>query len=238
MSPVVILLCGGSGERFRKHDALMEKPLIKVFGKSQLYWAIKGANLSYRPKKFIFGVRSEILPKVLEEIKGFDFEIKFEVIDIGNKTNGAAETAALTLARSKSLESKDPVILIDNDCFNLLDLGSNKLSDLYPFVSTTKSINSQHCFVEVSGNNKVIKFHEKQIYGEYAISGNYGFLCSDQFFDAHNKAKAIGNEFYVSDVMNSLLTFESINTVIADRYYSFGTPEEIDLVNNSILEFL
>ena len=235
MSPVVILLCGGSGERFKKYDTLMEKPLIKVFGKSQLYWAVKGASLSYRPKKFIFGVRSEILPKVLEEIKGF--EIEFEVIDIGDKTNGAAETAALTLAKSKSLEPKDPVILIDNDCFNLLNLESNKRSDLYPFVSTTKSINSQHCYVEFLEDNKVIKFHEKLIYGEYAISGNYGFLCGDQFFDAYNKAKVLGNEFYVSDVMNSLLTFESINTVIADRYYSFGTPEEINSVNNSILDF-
>jgi hypothetical protein len=76
----VIVLAGGTGQRFRESSKDIPKPLIKVHARSQLFWACKGAHLSYKPNQFIFATRSGLMEKISEELMSFEFLDEFEVV--------------------------------------------------------------------------------------------------------------------------------------------------------------
>lgn len=181
-------------------------------------------------------MRSDLITDVRLEIEFLNnLEIQVEIVNIGYSTNGPAETTARTLVGSKILSSKDSIIVLDNDCFNLFDNSANLL---FPFVSITESTNSAHCFVELAPNLQVQSFHEKQIVGKYAVSGNYGFKNQSQFFNSYEENRGKQREYYLSDIMTDVLKFSPVNVVKTREYFSFGTPEEIANVGPKILSYL
>lgn len=236
MSFIVVVLCGGFGNRFKTSGTPVKKPLINVHGHSQLFWSIKSTLLTYAPDKIILGVRSDLIADVGLEIEFLnDLGVQVEIVNVGASTNGPAETTARTLVGSKKLSSKDAIIVADNDCFNLFD---NSVNLLFPFVSITESKNPAHCFVEITSNLQVQSFHEKQIVGKYAVSGNYGFKNQSQFFESYEKNRGKQREYYLSDIMTDVLKVCPVNVVKTREYFSFGTPEEIANVGSKILSYL
>ena len=236
MSFTVVVLCGGFGNRFKTSGTPVKKPLINVHGHSQLFWSIKSTLLTYAPDKIILGVRSDLIADVGLEIEFLnDLGVQVEIVNVGASTNGPAETTARTLVGSKKLSSQDAIIVADNDCFNLFD---NSVNLLFPFVSITESKNPAHCFVEITSNLQVQSFHEKQIVGKYAVSGNYGFKNQSQFFESYEKNRGKQREYYLSDIMTDVLKVCPVNVVKTREYFSFGTPEEIANVGSKILSYL
>ena len=236
MGFTVVVLCGGFGNRFKTSGTPVKKPLINVHGHSQLFWSIKSTLLTYAPDKIILGVRSDLIADVGLEIEFLnDLGVQVEIVNVGASTNGPAETTARTLVGSKKLSSKDAIIVADNDCFNLFD---NSVNLLFPFVSITESKNPAHCFVEITSNLQVQSFHEKQIVGKYAVSGNYGFKNQSRFFESYEKNRGKQREYYLSDIMTDVLKVCPVNVVKTREYFSFGTPEEIANVGSKILSYL
>jgi hypothetical protein len=84
----------------------------------------------------------------------------------------------------------------------------------------------------------VTALHEKQIVGNIALSGNYGFESAAFFSDLYEKTKFEGNEQYLSDVVSQSFA-ESIGfkQVKSSTYFSLGTPEEIVNLDSRILEY-
>ena len=234
----VIVLIGGSGERFRGFLDDAPKPLIKVKNRSQLFWSSKGAYLSYKPDKFIFATRSGLIEKVTAEIKSFEFLSDFEVVDVGESTLGPAHTLKLALDSMKYPLDQSHVVVADNDCFNLLKIDL-KSAD-FPFVTLTASNNPQHCFVKLTNDSNVVGFYEKERVSTTAVSGNYGFIDSMQFRKTLSTllvSVKSDREPYLSDLMSMLLNDEPIKGFEVNEYFSLGTPSEISLLGGELIDF-
>jgi NDP-sugar pyrophosphorylase family protein len=239
LTRTVIVLCGGTGQRFQTESKDTLKPLVEVCGKSQLFWAAKGASLSYRPDNFVFAVRSGLVNRILEEVKSFNFLHGFEVVDVGESTLGPAHTLELALDKSSYLLEDSQMIIVDNDCFNLMELALD--SESFPFVTISDSNNPQHCFVQLMNNALVTGFFEKDKKSNTAVSGNYGVINSTLFRKTLStliSASKSGRETYLSDLMGELLEFQSVKAFQVTEYFSLGTPSEIALLGNEIAKFV
>ncbi len=237
MTIVALVLAGGSGTRFSSYDT-NPKPLIKVLGRTQLFWATKGASLSYAPDSFIFACRSELVDRVRSEVKTFDFLSDFEVLDVGSHTDGPAHTVELALSRTKKDLAASKIVVVDNDCFNLVQ---NELSeDKFPFVTTTNSQNPAHCFVELSENNIILAFHEKSLRGDIVVSGNYAFASPSQFLDSVHEAREDlkgHQELYMSSIMDKLSQVTDVQALQVSRFFSLGTPSEVSEINHELMGY-
>ena len=239
MTLTVLVLLGGFGNRFQETYS-RPKPFIPVMGKSQLFWAAKGAWLSYRPELTIFAARTQLLDKLRNEVEHFTFLDEFEIVDIGLETQGPAETAFRALKFSQKIDPNSTLVIVDNDCFNLnTDFEVNVEGNL-PFVTITKSVNPQHCFVEFDSGMYASAFHEKKVLGEYVISGNYGFENLRQFESTYNQM--IENvdsidELYISRLMQLLAGNARVRVFPVREYFSLGTPAEIEKITSEILYF-
>lgn len=238
MTLTVIVLIGGRGQRFQGLLDNVPKPLIKVHDRSQLFWSSKGAYLSYKPDKFIFATRTELVEKVTAEVKSFNFLSEFEVLDIGKSTLGPAHTLKLALDLTSYFLDRSHVVVVDNDCFNLLKI-KLKSTD-FPFVTLTESTNPQHCFVELTRDSEIVRFFEKKKVGNTAVSGNYGFIDSIWFRDTLSTllTSADSNrEPYLSDLMGKLIKHETIKGFEVNEYFSLGTPSEISNLGGRLIAY-
>ena len=237
MKIAVLILLGGLGNRFQE-TFLQPKPFIPVYGKSQLFWAAKGAWMSYRPELIIFAVRTQLLGQLQDEVKLFTFVDDYEIIDIGLETKGPADTAFRALCKSQKIDPGTRLVIVDNDCFNL-NLAST-IDSSFPFVTIVESTNPQHCYVDFDSEQNARNFHEKSLYGKYAISGNYGFSNLVQFKSAYNQlvenADSDG-EIFISKVMQELVDKVEIRVFPVAEYFSLGTPAEIENMNRGILKY-
>lgn len=238
MNTVAIVLAGGRGTRFASYDS-NPKPLIKVLGHTQLFWAVKGAYLSYRPDFFIFACRSDLLDGVCSEVKTFNFTFEYEILDVGDVTDGPAHTVEIAIQKSQQDISLSKFVVVDNDCFNLIAVDLAAIEE--PFVTTTNSENPAHCFLELSQNGTVVAFHEKSIAGKIATSGNYAFTSSKQFLEsleATRRDLKKGDEIFMSSVMKKLTERIDVQALPVSSYFSLGTPDEISNINPSLIRYV
>ena len=237
MTTVAIVLIGGRGSRFSSTE-LDPKPLIKVLGHTQLFWAAKGAHLSYYPDNFIFACRTDLLGLVRDEVGTFEFLSDFEVLDVGSDTDGPAHTVELALEKTHLQLLDSNLVIIDNDCFNLIDGGLKDMK--YPFVSTTTSNNPAHCFLELSATNSILALYEKQLKGNIVVSGNYGFLSPAQFLEGLHLTRqnlVCRQELFMSSVIDQLIRVADVHAVQVSEYFSLGTPAEILNLDSKLSRF-
>jgi NDP-sugar pyrophosphorylase family protein len=237
MTTIAIVLAGGIGSRF-KTLTLKPKPLIKVLNRNQLFWSTKGAFLSYNPDSFIFACRTELVERIKSEVEAYEFLPKFEVLDVGFTTDGPAHTLEMALSLTSQKLEGSKIIAIDNDCFNLIDRKVEFLS--FPFVTSTISNNPAHCFIEIADNATILDFHEKSPHGNTVISGNYGFSSPEQFMEALRSVRNSdqkSSELFLSAVMQILAKSEEVTAIQTAKYFSMGTPSEIDQVDNELQSY-
>jgi NDP-sugar pyrophosphorylase family protein len=238
LTRTVVVLSGGIGKRFHAYLKGVQKPFVQVHKKTQLYWATKGAYLSYYPDNFVFAARTELINRIEEEIATFNFLDKFEVVDVGESTLGPAHTLKLALDRSKLLLEDSEIIAVDNDCFNLLKKVLSAQS--FPFVTITDSNNPQHCFVELMKNSMVSGFYEKDKRSSTAVSGNYGFINSIYLRESLTTLISLSSsdrEPYLSDLMGKLVESQPVNAFEVTEYFSLGTPSEILLLGSELARY-
>jgi NDP-sugar pyrophosphorylase family protein len=231
--PEVVILVGGFGNRFRKDSQSPEKPLIPVFGFPQIVWAIRGAIRSYPYANFYIAVRNGLIDQIRETLDTYFPGLVREFVDIGISTRGPAQSLRIFIEDSKSLNRLAPLVVCDNDCLNYLNMPDNP-----NFVSVTTSENPGHCFVVLDSHGKLTELREKEIVGNLALAGNYGFESSEMFIDRYKDTKFIKNEEFLSDVVSqSLLNGIEVSPVRCINYFSLGTPKEIELISEELLSF-
>ena len=233
---VVICPVGGVGERFLKYSQV-PKPLIKVQGKSQLAWAIAGADRSYDPDLFVISCRSGIFAEIREHINEApnDFpKTKIEVLDIGTSTRGAAHTIALSLENIDVEGIYSSFVSIDSDSFVITTAGWPETN----FVSVFRSANSAHSYVEFNSRNMLTKIKEKEKISPWAVGGHYGFANTREYLEGFSKlAEAwAADELYLSTMVTELSKHRDFEVIFSEKTVPLGTPAEIDFLKSSNFE--
>ena len=229
----VVLLAGGTGERF-KGVSDQAKPLIEIFGSSQIVWALKGARLSYPGSQFFIAARSGLAKEIEKSVESSFPGLVTEYVDVGDSTSGAAETLYRFLQSSERVDMLSPLVSCDNDCFNLI-----RESYTGNFLTTVHSTNPGHCFILSDGNSYALELHEKSLVSTVAISGNYGFAQAKIFMDYYLESNYQDKERFISSVISEmLLNGEKFKLQNVAEYFSLGTPEEISNLDKRILKYL
>jgi dTDP-glucose pyrophosphorylase len=239
----IIMPMAGEGSRFVKEGFTTPKPLIICKGKCLFERALLSLASISCPKKYSFIVRQEhidtygvddIIGQVLPEASIFAIE---------KTTRGAVETCLTALP---AITPEDGIVVIDCDLefysksyeahiANVLAKTADQVNGggLVAFDSS----NPRYSYALTDDQGRVIRTAEKEVISNNALAGAYFFSRAESFIRAaeqllrEKKIKAA--EFYLSLLYNYLIdNGEHVFLSKTERYYSYGTPEELSQYTN------
>ncbi len=241
-SRILIVPVAGIGHRFASKGFNIPKPFIEIQQHTQLYWSIVSNVGNYDPSTVVIGFRTELSDFILREIEVIRScapSTEFILIDVGEKTFGAAHTVNLILHKIPIHLRNSQIICVDSDVLSIVSVGSvvNLPSN---FVVTTFSNNPQHSFVS-SDCGVVSKIAEKEVISNRGIAGTYAFQDSKIFekaYQAHKQSLPKNEEEYLSQVVSQTMSFGLVFDVEAKMVISMGTPEEVNVINQDLKSLL
>jgi NDP-sugar pyrophosphorylase family protein len=233
-SRTLIVPLAGVGHRFASKGFKIPKPFIEIQERTQLYWSIVSNVQNYVPSTVVIGFRTELesyLVREIEVIRLSTPSVDFVLIDVGEKTLGAAHTVSLILDKFPNHLRDSQIICVDSDVLAIVANGP--LVEIPPnFIVTTNSKNPQHSFVR-SVRGVVNEIAEKKMISNRGIAGTYAFQDSAVFEKAYLKQKQsllAGREEYLSQIVSQTMHFGLVFDVEAKTVISLGTPEEINTI--------
>lgn len=234
--PTVIIPMAGKGSRFSNAGYSLPKPLVKVAGKTLAEISIK--TLGLPDWHFVFITRSfenSEHNEMLTEI--FTKNCKsFTEVRIDDEHLGAAHSA---LYAEKYLQLDDELIITNCDQALKWDpelfLREVRHQGAYGAVVVYTSNDPNHSYAQIK-ENRIVKLAEKEVISDTALIGVHYWKKAKDFFDTARKLlaeyKDLGyKEPYVSLTYNYLLINKPVVPYIfhgSERYYSLGTPSDID----------
>jgi NDP-sugar pyrophosphorylase family protein len=236
----VIFPNGGQGKRFQNDNNSIPKPFIEVFGRTQIEWAVLSASINYPKSKFVFGFRTDLVKEYKILLSNLFNEINknSKLIDIGYKTNGAAETVAKILEKNLLFVSDFSFVVVDNDVFAIVK-SYNDYTNSDCHLLFTQSSNPSHSFITFDKNNKVDEIVEKKMISEWGVVGQYYFKSAVNFLNYYEQIKNQKSEIYISRIINKYITERKIVTATEVEFVtSFGTPTEINKLDSRIKKIL
>lgn len=240
----IIIPMAGQGRFFREAGYTFPKPLIDIGGKTMIEIVVN----NIRPKcdhKFIFVCLREHYEKYdLLNVFKRATDNKFEVVQIGGKTEGAACTV---LCAIKYINNEDNLIIANADQY--LDLNVNEFIDNARqgrkdgLIMTFNSNHPKWSYARVGNNNKVLETAEKKVISDEATVGLYYFRRGAEFVKAAQEMllKNIrhNNEFYVCPVFNEMILDGKdifIYHIDADKMHGLGTPEDLKVFMQAVAD--
>jgi len=233
----------GEGIRFLKEGITTPKPLIKSKGKPLFERALMSLDGIECTKKKSFIVRHEHIEKynIEQEIKSVVPDAS--IFSVKTTTRGAVETCMLA---RQAIDQDDAIIVMDCDlefysrAYNnyILDILHKPVGQVGGGALVSFNSNEQRYSYALTGNdNRVIRTAEKEVISRHALAGAYFFSKSESFLWAAERllqdANHKGSEFYVSLLYNYLIKRgECVFLAKTDKYYSYGTPEELRQYQN------
>lgn len=236
----IVMPMAGEGSRFKNAGWAIPKPLIVLNGQPLFKHAISSVTAESINLKYSFIVRKEHIDeyKIDEYIKSFlpDANI-FSVI---KTTRGAVETC---LIAESAIADDDAVLVMDCD----IEFRSRKFIDIISFILNQsvedaeggaligfESDEPRYSYAAVDEEGYVTRTAEKDVISNHALCGAYFFSTGKRFKQiSHqllNEPKFEKPEYYVSLLYNYLLADgERVQLASMDEYYSYGTPEELNL---------
>lgn len=228
----------GEGSRFLKDGINIPKPMILFKQKMLFQRAIESIKGIKCPRKYSFIVREE-------HIENFEIDriLKNEypeanIFSVIKTTRGAVETCLLA---ESAIDVNEAVLIIDCDLefesktFNrriteLLNLTANKVNG--GVLVSFKSDKDRYSYAQVDDASVVLRTAEKEVISNNALIGAYFFSNAKDFVSAAKKLLNTKdfdkNEYYVSLLYNHLIkNGDTIWLTYADKYHSYGTPEEL-----------
>lgn len=216
----------------------MPKPLIPCKGRTLFERALMSLDLIECPRKHTLIVRQEHIEK-----HGIDQKIRrafpeASVFSVEETTRGAVETCMLA---KRVIAPEDAIVVLDCDLefysrdynafiSNILKKSPDEV-DGGALVSFD-SRDPRYSYALADSNNRVIRTAEKAVISNHALAGAYFFSKSESFLKSSKRLLRDGSqgraEFYVSLLYNDLIrNGEYVYLTKADRYHSYGTPEEL-----------
>lgn len=238
---LVVIPMAGLGSRFEKAGYKEHKPLIKVNNKTLVEYTIESLNIPEAEYIFVCRNYGKEYKKSITEVLD-SLLIDYKTVFIDKLTSGATETALIGMKDRMSYDGE----LIVTNCDQFLEWNPSlflKESRKYDCsILTYKSTNPKNSFAEVV-NGRVVQLVEKEAISDVALVGLHywknaqDFLRSGQMMlDNHTGRR----ETYLSESYNYLLREgKTVGAIPIEpgRYYSTGTPEDLQLFKGMILEY-
>lgn len=232
---IILIPLGGVGARFSQLGYKQPKALIKVMGKSILFWLIDNLDV---PK----GTRIYI--PYNKEYSNYRFEdllrkqyphYKFQFHCLQNNTGGAAETIYIALSQLTNIEDQC-ILCLDGDNFYTCDIVRQWNGENSVFTFKDEQDTPIYSYVENGLNSIITNIVEKEKISDYACTGAYGF---SSWMNLKEKCKFIldndirqKGEFYTSTVVKEMLKekVKIVNKVVErNDYICLGTPTQVRL---------
>jgi dTDP-glucose pyrophosphorylase len=238
----LVMPMAGRGTRFHGAGIEVPKPLVELWGRPLFWWSAESVLRSVRVRELIFVVLAEHVERVAIDTKIREVYPRARIICIPEVTSGAAETAAVGVA---ALKTNGAFAL--NDCdhaFRADGLGSI-VEQLHGEVQGAllgfRAHAPAYSYVHFDEKGRVVGTVEKQVVSEFAIAGCYLFADAQTFLGrfAEYRRACTYDELFVSGVYNTILRAggEVLFHELA-AHVSFGTPEELQMVERRDLSFL
>ena len=233
----IIIPLGGLGERFKKHNYYLPKPLINVKGKPIICWLLD--SLHIRKDMTICIPYNKVL-------KDFRFEsllikdyphIKFIFKCLEYDTRGAVESLKHILDELHEHKCSDShVLCLDGDNFYNIDIISrwNKGNQVFIYEDNT----DRECFsfVKTIAHDVILEIEEKTRISDFACTGAYGFESFNILREMCNHVIDNNitnmNEYYTSGLINEMIKKShhfTTNVVNKNDWICLGTPIDLQL---------
>ncbi len=227
----VIILAGGLGTRLRSALPDLPKCMAPVNDKPFITYVIDFLQ-QQGIKKFIFslGYKSEIITEYLNNLyQSVDFQYSIEEEPLG--TGGA-----LKLACGKTKTSN--ILVTNGDTLFKIDL--EKLSDFHSLhqADCTLSLKPMNHFdrygvVELTKNERIASFKEKQFYESGLINGGMYALNTQAFLKESFPVKFSFEKEYLEPLFHQ----RNMVGLIQDEYFiDIGIPEDYQRAQNELKE--
>lgn len=236
---LIVIPMAGNGQRFRDAGYEEHKPLIRVNGKTLIEYTIE--SLGIEDCKFSFVCRDfgsdykNDLVNVLSSL-----HIDYDITYTKKLTSGASETALLGIPPDYDGE------LIITNCDQYLEWNYLKFleeSRKYDTsILTYESTEPKNSFAEVV-NGRVVQIVEKNPISDVALVGLHYWKNANDFI--RSGTELVSNhtgkrETYISESYNYLIREgKTVGAIPIEpgRYYSTGTPEDLQIFKGVILEY-
>ncbi len=201
----ILIPMAGEGSRFKIAGFKKPKPLIDIYGKPMIQWAIDSLNLSGNK---IFVINSKHKEFGLDCLLK-DLYPKCKVIEVNKITEGAACTCLL----AKKIINNDEELVIANcdqisrwDSKKFLEFVKNNYDGVVITFNSTSPYNS---YVKLNSKGEALLFAEKKVISNNALTGIcYWKKGSDFVYSAERMIEEndrTNNEFFVSPTYNYLI---------------------------------
>jgi NDP-sugar pyrophosphorylase family protein len=227
----------GRGSRFARQGVAVPKPLVELAGKPFFWWAAESVRRQASVAESVFVVLEEHVAADGIDARIHAFYPDAQVVAIPEVTSGAAETAAIGL---RALSGAGPVAINDSDhAFvspELSEVAGRLGTELEAALLCFHSSSPAYSYVQRDDAGRVTGTVEKQVASPLAIAGCYLFASPAAFLSLYDDYRETCpyDELFVSGLYNRLAAENGrIGTVLARRHLSFGTPEELALIDQS-----
>ena len=235
----VIIPMAGLGSRFINTGINVPKPLINIYGKYMIEWAIKNVvDLTYSELIFIilkehddnFELSSKLLRLNIPRAK---------IVILDKVTQGQLETV---LAAKDILQTEEDLLISPTDTYVISNIKSaieSRSSNCAGIISVINKKGNQWSFAKIDKSNRVTAVVEKQRISSLASTGIYYFSNSNKFVSlAENiiySNKKTQGEYYVIPVYQKYIEAGYIiNINKAQQMWDLGTPESISIFENHL----
>lgn len=236
----MVMPMAGRGSRFAREGVLVPKPLVDLADRPFFWWATESVRRMAPLREMVFVVLQEHIEQFGIDQRVREYYPHAHIKAIPEVTSGAAETAAIGL---KALQTSGPVVINDSDhafvCPELAKITRELGGDLEAALLCFESASPAYSYVELDASGGVTGTVEKKVVSPYAIAGCYMFSDPSLFLSLYEEYRldCPYDELFVSGIYNRLAgSGGRIGKLVAERHVSFGTPEELSIVDRSTLE--
>lgn len=234
----IIMPMAGEGLRFVNEGWDIPKPLIKLNDIPLFQRSVKSISTYDIPIKYSFIVRLEHVIQYNIDKEILSLFPDANIFTVEKTTRGAVETC---LIAKSAISDDDAIIILDCDLEFKSDEYINEIRKILNnpdsnidggVLLSFNSNNPRYSYAKVNEDKMVLMTAEKEVISNHALCGAYFFSSANNFLSASFSLLSEPNinkpEYYISLLYNYLLKEgKSVKLIEIDKYYSYGTPEEL-----------
>jgi dTDP-glucose pyrophosphorylase len=230
----------GEGSRFKSSTFNVPKPLITSNGKPLFMRALSSLSGINAPKAYTFIVRQEHISDYhIDKVIKSSYP-EAHIAAVTHTTKGAVETV---LYAESFIDDNEGVLVIDCDLEFSSPAYNQTVNDCLAtdtpdvnggVLACFESESERYSYALTDEKGFVIKTAEKKVISSNALIGSYFFSCGKTFLQAAHRLmreqQVQAPELYVSLLYNYLIA-DTLKVALTkvEKYYSYGTPEELKL---------
>ncbi len=229
----IVIPMAGVGSRFKKVGWDVPKPMIDIFGKSMIKWAVDSLGLE---GNYIFIIQKEHSNKGLY---GFLKKLypNCVVLVIDYITQGPASSCLLA---ELYINTNEPLVIANCDQIMYWDVCKfikqiNK--NLYDGIVVTYPSNvERNSYISIDSKGYGIKLAEKEVISNYSLNGIHFWKKGKDFVNSAKEMIREGDmcndEFYISKTYNYMIRNGKkigVHNIDKTEHHAVGTPNDLIL---------